>query len=174
MIDFLFVSKTTASKKATLRVDMVDSNIERFTVMWCDGVRGTEFENVLPWHQGSVLSRSDIETWAQQNSENYSVYEYGGDQIVLVGAQTHDIKITPTITGGNNVTIKMTGSYEGMPDITDVIDLENSVVKTVKGIEGYNYTFSIVTEKANWTSSAPEAVKVDGDEEVAIQVTISA
>lgn len=33
MIDFLFVSKTDASKKATLRVDMVDGNIERFTVM---------------------------------------------------------------------------------------------------------------------------------------------
>lgn len=173
MRDFI-VYKKDDSSKALLRVDIINDEFDRFTVMYLEGVRGTKFEGILPWHQGSVLSRSDIETWAQQNSENYSVYEYGGDQIVLVGAKTHDIKITPTITGGNNVTIKMTGSYEGMPDITDVIDLENSVVKTVKGIEGYNYTFSIVTEKANWTSSAPEAVKVDGDEEVAIQVTISA
>lgn len=70
MIDFLFVSKTDASKKATLRVDMVDGNIERFTVMWCDGVRGTEFEKNLPWKCGSVLSKTEITTWAEKTKRH--------------------------------------------------------------------------------------------------------
>lgn len=85
MIDFLFVSKTDASKKATLRVDMVDGNIdERFTVMWCDGVRGTEFEKNLPWKCGSVLSKTEITTWAEKNKASYQVYEYAGEEVTLL------------------------------------------------------------------------------------------
>lgn len=84
MIDFLFVSKTNASKKATLRVDMVDGNIERFTVMWCDGVRGTEFEKNLPWKCGSVLSKTEITAWAEDNKASYQVYEYAGEEVTLL------------------------------------------------------------------------------------------
>ena len=44
MRDFVIVNKEDTTKKATLRVDMVEDKTEKLTIMWCDGVRDTEFE----------------------------------------------------------------------------------------------------------------------------------
>lgn len=35
MRDFVFVRKDDATKKATLRVDMVEDKVEKLTIMWC-------------------------------------------------------------------------------------------------------------------------------------------
>lgn len=172
MRDFVIVKKADNSK-ATLRVDIISDDFEKFTVMWMEGVRGTEFENVLPWHQGSVTSMTEIEEWAQENNDNYSVYEYGREQIVLVGATTHVITINPTITGATKATVTMTGTYDNMPPISDTFEVENSVAKKVNGIEGYNYTFAIVSENASWTSSAPEAFDCEEDKSVALGITVT-
>lgn len=158
MRDFVIVKKADNSK-ATLRVDIISDDFEKFTVMWMEGVRGTEFENVLPWHQGSVTSMTEIEEWAQENNDNYSVYEYGREQIVLVGA--------------TKATVTMTGTYDNMPPISDTFEVENSVAKKVNGIEGYNYTFAIVSENASWTSSAPEAFDCEEDKSVALGITVT-
>lgn len=172
MRDFCIVKKSDKTK-ATLRVDIVSDDFEKFTVMWMEGVKGTEFQNILPWHQGSVISMTEIEEWAKQNSENYSVYEYGSEQIILVGAETHEITITPTIAGATKAKVTMKGTFEGMPDINDTFEVENSVSKKVKGIDGYNYSFTLVDENASWTSSAPSAFDCDGDKSVELGITIS-
>lgn len=171
MRDFCIVKKDDNSKVATLRVDIIDDDFEKFTVMYMEGVKGSEFESILPWHQGSVISMTEIEEWARENEDEYSVYEYGGEQIVLVGATTHVITITPTITGASKATVTLTGTYDNMPPISDTFEVENSVEKKVNGIEGYNYTFSIVSEKASWTSE-PEAFDCEGDKAISLQITV--
>ena len=139
MRDFVIVKKADNSK-ATLRVEIISDDFEKFTVMWMEGVRGTEFENVLPWHQGSVTSMTEIEKWAQENNGNYSVYEYGREQIVLVSATTHVITINPTITGATKATVTMTGTYDNMPPISNTFEVENSVAKKVTVLMGTTKT----------------------------------
>ena len=66
MRDFVIVNKEDTTKKATLRVDMVEDKTEKLTIMWCDGVRDTEFEKIIPWKCGTVTSMTEIEEWATQ------------------------------------------------------------------------------------------------------------
>ena len=68
MRDFVIVSKDDATKKATLRVDMVEDKVEKLTIMWCDGVRDTEFEKIIPWKCGTVTSMTEAEEWAANTS----------------------------------------------------------------------------------------------------------
>lgn len=63
MRDFVIVNKEDTTKKATLRVDMVEDKTEKLTIMWCDGVRDTEFEKIIPWKCGTVTSMTEIEEW---------------------------------------------------------------------------------------------------------------
>lgn len=172
MRDFCFFNKSN-KKMATLRVDIVDDSFERFTVMWMEGVKDTEYEKILPWHQGSVTSLEEIEEWAKQNSDSYSVYEYGGEQVMLIGSTTHVVTLKPTITGATKVNVTMTGKHLEMPDINDTFEIENSVDKKVNCIDGYNYSFKIVDSNASWTSEAPEEFECTEDKDVELQITVS-
>ena len=87
MIDFIITKKSDETKKAVIKIDMIDGNIEKCTVMYISGVKGTEFETVLPWRQGSVTSMTEIKQWAQENVTNYTMYEYEGNNEAVVVAE---------------------------------------------------------------------------------------
>lgn len=87
MIVFELVKKSDATKKCTVKVDMVDGSVENCTVMTVDNVKGTEFEKVLPWHQGSVTSMTEIKQWAEANVTDYTMYQYEGDKEAVVVAE---------------------------------------------------------------------------------------
>lgn len=89
MIDFIITKKSDETKKAVIKIDMIDGNIEKCTVMYISGVRGTEFETVLPWRQGSVTSMTEIKQWAQENVTNYTMYE-GNNEAVVVAEEEED------------------------------------------------------------------------------------
>lgn len=171
MRDFVFV-KRSDSQKATIRVDMVDNNVEQLTVMWCDGVRGTEFEKILPWKCGSVTSMTDIETWVQNYQAEYDVYMYGGSQIKKLGSPTHKLTVTATITGEGPAKVVLKGTKEGALSISDEIEFANGVAKEIEGIEGYTYTWE-VSGKVSWTSDAPEAFVCTEDKVISLEITVS-
>ena len=107
MRDFVIVNKEDATKKATLRVDMVEDKIEKLTIMWCDGVRDTEFEKIIPWKCGTVTSMTEIEEWAAQYQSEYDVYMYGGEQVKKLGAETFKLTLTANITGGSTCEVNL-------------------------------------------------------------------
>lgn len=85
MIDIVIINKTT-EVQCTLRCSAVDSKVENFTLMQFRGVKGTEFEGLLPWKEGTVVSETEIWNWATDNQENYTVYRYdGNDEPVVLG-----------------------------------------------------------------------------------------
>lgn len=137
MRDYVFVNKDTKAK-ATLRTDIIDGN-ERFTIMWLEGVQGTEFEKIMPFKPGTVITKEETEEWFETFQGILDGYIYGGEQVVLMGAETFDLTITPTITGASVAPISLTGTKEGAEPIQDVIELKNSEVKVLKIIDGWEY-----------------------------------
>lgn len=98
MIVFELVKKSDATKKCTIKVDMVDGSVENCTVMTVDNVKDTEFEKVLPWHQGSVISMTEVKQWAEANVTDYTMYQYDGDKEVVVVAEEPKRKKKPMMT----------------------------------------------------------------------------
>lgn len=90
MIDFIITKESDETKKAVIKIDMIDGNIEKCTVMYISGVKGTEFETVVPWRQGSVTSMTEIKQWAQENVTNYTMYEYEGNNEAVVVAEEEE------------------------------------------------------------------------------------
>ena len=105
MRDFVIVNKEDTTKKATLRVDMVEDKTEKLTIMWCDGVRDTEFEKIIPWKCGTVTSMTEIEEWATQYQSELDVYMYGGEQVQVLGAPTHKLTVTATVTNNSKANV---------------------------------------------------------------------
>lgn len=66
MKDFVFVNKTSG-EKCTLRTDIIDGN-DRFTIMYLEGVRGTEFETIMPFNQSTVMTVAEMEEWFKDYS----------------------------------------------------------------------------------------------------------
>lgn len=173
MRDFVFVNKEDNTKKATLRVDMVEDKIEKFTIMWCDGVRNTEFEKIIPWKCGSVVSMTEMEEWFGDYQSVLDGYIYGGEQVKVMGAPTHVLKVTATITNNSKVTATLKGTKEGAMPISDEIELTTGVEKEIQGIEGYSYTWEIPSPYT-WTSGAPAAFVCTEDKTIALAITFPA
>lgn len=172
MRDFVFVKKSDSTQKATLRVDMVDDKVEKLTVMWCNGVRGTEFEKIIPWKCGSVTSMTEIQKFCEQYQAEMDCYMYGGEQVVLLGAPVHKLTVTATITGASTAKATLKGTKEGAEPTSDKIEFNTGEAKEIQGIEGYNYAWE-VSGNVSWTSGAPEAFVCTEDKEIALAITVS-
>lgn len=172
MRDFVFVRKDDATKKATLRVDMVEDKVEKLTIMWCDGVRDTEFEKIIPWKCGTVTSMTEVQEFCEQYQAELDCYMYGGEQVVVMGAPTHKLTVTATITGAATAKATLKGTKDGAEPINDEIEFNTGVAKELQGIEGYNYTWE-VADNVSWTSSAPEAFTCTEDKTIALALTVS-
>ena len=59
---------TKGEIQVMVKVDLIDAQAQLFTIMEIRGGKGNEFETIFPWHQGSVLLRSDLVGWF----DNYS------------------------------------------------------------------------------------------------------
>lgn len=170
MRDFVIINKDDTTKKATLRVDMVEDKIENLTIMWCDGVRDTEFEKIIPWKCGTVTSMTEIEEWAAEYQAEYDVYMYGGEQIKKMGAPTHKLTVTATIANNSTVTAILKGTKDGAISTSDEIALTTAVPKEIQGIEGYSYTWELPSPYT-WTSGAPAAFVCTEDKEIALAIS---
>lgn len=80
MIDIVVINKTSDAH-CRLRCSAVDGEIENFTLMQFTGVKGTEFEGVLPWKEGMVISETEIWNWATDNQDKYTVHRYEDNNI---------------------------------------------------------------------------------------------
>lgn len=173
MRDFVIVNKDDATKKATLRVDMVEDKIEKLTIMWCDGVRDAEFEKIIPWKCGTVTSMTEIEEWAAQYQSEYDVYMYGGEQVKLLGAPTHTLTVTATVTNNSKANVILKGEKEGALPLSEEIELTSGTPKEIQGIEGYSYTWELVSPYT-WTSGAPAAFVCTEDKDIALAISYPA
>ena len=172
MRSFVFVKKDDATKKATIKVDMVDNKFEIMTIMQYFHVVGTEFEKIFPWKEGSVVSMTEIREFCESWQGEYDCYLYGGQNVVTLGAPVYELTITATITGGDTAKATLKGTKSGAVSTSQEIEFTTAVAKKVPGIEGYSYSFEL-GEGVEWTSgTAPEAFVCDGDETVALALTI--
>jgi len=172
MRDFVFVMKSDSTKKATLRTDIVEDKIEKFTVMWCEGVKNTEFESIIPWKCGSVISMTDLNKFAIEYQSVLDGYMYGSEQMKVLGAPTHKLTVTATVTGSSTATAILKGTKEGALPTSDIINFTTAVAKELVGIEGYSYTWELPT-KTSWTTSAPAAFVCTQDKTIALAVTVT-
>jgi hypothetical protein len=170
MKDFVFVNKTSG-EKCTLRTDIIDGN-DRFTIMYLEGVRGTEFETIMPFNQSTVMTVAEMEKWFKDYSTTYNGYIYGGEQIVVLEATTFNLVITPTITGATQCEITLNATKEGENPIQDVITLNNDQVKTLKILEGW--TYEIKLPKGEINSGDPGSWEADADKAIELAITIPA
>lgn len=170
MRDFVIINKEDTTKKATLRVDMVEDKTEKLTIMWCDGVRDTEFEKIIPWKCGTVTSMTEIEEWATQYQSELDVYMYGGEQVQVLGAPTHKLTVTATVTNNSKANVILKGTKEGALPVSDEIELTSGEPKEIQGIEGYSYTWELVSPYT-WTSGAPEAFVCTEDKDIALAIS---
>lgn len=75
MVQFVFTTKQD-SQQCTLTTDAISINTETFTIMQCDGVRGTCFEKIIPWKCGTVVSMYEIKMFAQQYNDRINCIAY--------------------------------------------------------------------------------------------------
>lgn len=173
MRDFVFVNKDDATEKCTLRADIVESGSEKFTVMWCEGVRGTNFEKILPWKCGSVLSMTEMKEWFEDYKTVLDGYIYGGEQVIKLGDGTHVLTVTATITGGMSVQVTLTATKDGEEPIEAEIPLERGVPKELQGIDGYTYAWTLPIN-ARWVGEAPAPFVCTEDKEIALTIDLPA
>lgn len=166
MRDFVFIKKDDQSK-ATLRTDIIDGN-QRFTIMWLEGVAGTWFESIMPWKPGTVTSMDEMNEWFETFQGVIDGYIYGGEQVVLMGAETFELTITPTVTGADVAPISLTGTKEGAEPIQDVVELKNAEVKVLKIIDGWEYTIKS-TDGGN-LSGDTDPFTASGDKSIALTI----
>lgn len=171
MRQFQFTARES-DVQATVVVDIIDPKTQQFTIMDIRGGKDNIFENRFPWKLGAVLFRSEIEDWYGKNQSVFRGFEYGGAEVVEMGSDNEkELTMTPDITGGDEVLIQVTEEATNGMKNTFNVKLESTAVKVPIYI-GYKYSFAIVTEDADWTSTAPSEITCDGDESVTIAVTI--
>lgn len=167
---------TKGNIQIVVKCDLIDPQAEHMTIMEIRGAKGTEFETIFPWHVGSTLYRPELVAWFGNYAAVWTGKEYGGATVVdlLDPQMVKKMTITPDITGGETAKVKISvrnpigldmGSQE--INLTDATDVEVDVLL------GYTYSFAVVGTGASWTTSAPDAIEVDGDETVTLAITVS-
>lgn len=114
------------------------------------------------------------DTWTVDAPEAFTC---DGDKAVAlditktIDLDIHTATITPTLVNGTTANVTMRGVKDGYETIDTPIVLETGVDVTADMYEGYSYTF-ILAEGDTWTSGAPSAIICDGDETVALEITV--
>lgn len=173
MRDYVFVTKDEPIIKATLRTDIIEDGSERFTIMWLEGVQGTIFEKIMPFKPGTVTTKAEMEEWFETYQGLIDGYIYGGEQVILMGAETFDLTITPTITGATTCKLTLSGTKEGAEPIQDTVDVNTGVAKVLKIIDGFEYKITLPQSNAAITSGDPGTWTADADKAVALEITVT-
>lgn len=173
---FTFISGGK-TKQVTVDVDIIDAECKHFTIINIEGdAVTTEFKNLFPWWNGSVLYREDLNAWFKKFRGFFTgAFEYGarsGAINMFDDSQVKNLVITPTILNKENVNMNINiYNPDGVYLKTDVVELKNGHDKTFEVLLGYSYNFSL-SDGATWTSgSAPADIVVDGDETLAAGIT---
>lgn len=169
MKDLVFINKKT-QKKAILKTDIIDGN-ERFTVMYMDGVKDTDFEKILPFKIGTVFDMQDLKEWFELQQGVLSGYIYGGEEIVALGAEEFDLTINPTVTGEGSASVVIKGEKEGAEDTLETVALENSTPKVLKIIGGWKYTITSANDGV--LSGDTSSFTASGNKSVNLTITFS-
>lgn len=174
MRDFVFSLKESPNVNATLRTDIINDKFELFTIMWWEGVENTNFEKIIPWKLGTVLTEKVIKERIKEFQPVLKVEKYGeASGIRSIGVGEYTLTIIPTIVGDTttaDIIIRTSNKYGDMFDKT--ITLENAVPKTFAIVEGFTYSFYLVDEANSWTGDTPPAAVIcDGNENIALGIT---
>lgn len=130
---------------------------------------------------GSVISLSTISRFVANNTgieavamspddAKLDVYMYGGEQVQVLGAPTHKLTVTATVTNNSKANVILKGTKEGALPVSDEIELTSGEPKEIQGIEGYSYTWELVSPYT-WTSVAPEAFVCTEDKDIALAIS---
>lgn len=144
MKDLVFIDKKT-QKKAVIRTDIIDGN-RRFTVMYMEGVKNTDFEKILPFGIGTVTDMQSLQEWFELRQGMLNGYIYDDEKIIPLGAKEYDLTINPTITGEGSAKIEIKGEKEGAENISETTPLKNSIPVVFKIIGGWKYTITSTNE----------------------------
>ena len=159
-----------------VKCDLIDPKAEHMTIMEIRGAKGTEFETIFPWAQGSTLFRSQLVAWFGNYAAAWTGKEYGGAEVVDLNdpANIKTMTISATITNGNKADIKLVcRNSAGVVVGEEIVKLNSSADKEVPVTVGFKYSFLLVDEGDAWTSgAAPSDVTVDGDETVSLAITV--
>lgn len=161
---------------AWVKCDLIDPKAEHMTIMEIRGAKGTEFETIFPWVQGSTLYRHQLVAWFGKFAAAWTGKEYGGATVVDLNdpdaAKT--LTITPTVTNGNKASVKIVcKNSDNLVVGEEVVELTTSTDKTVGVTVGFKYSFELVGAGDAWTSgAAPSEITVDGNETAEIGITV--
>lgn len=172
MRDFVFVLKNDSTKKATLRVDIIEDEFKKFTIMWWEGVSGTIFEKYMPWKLGDVITEDEINDWLFKFQPVINGYKYGSDVVETLGAEEFELTITPTITNGDLASVIVSCTNEFDIGFKETVSLTDGSTSKIKIIKGYEYSFELAEEGDVWTTTKPANITCDGDEAVAVAINI--
>lgn len=175
---FTFISGGK-TKQVTVDVDIINAKCEHFTIINIEGdAATTEFKNLFPWWNGSVLYRAELNAWFKKFRGFFvGAFEYGdhrGAINMFDDSQVKTLTITPTILNKDSVNMNINVyNPDGVYLKTDIVKLKNGDDNVVDVLLGYSYNFSL-SDGATWTSgSAPADIVVDGDETLAAGITAS-
>ena len=171
MRDFVFLTKDEPILKATLRVDIIDDDFEKFTIMWMEGVSGTVFEKYIPWKLGAVITEKQIEERLFQFQPALMGVKYGEETVKTLGVEEHVLTITPTITNGDEASVIVFCKNEFDIVFQKTIELTNDETSTIEIVEGFEYSFKLVGEEDSWDVESG-TFTCDGDEAVSLGIVV--
>lgn len=171
MRDFVFSLKESPNVKATLRTDIIDDSFELFTIMWWEGVENTNFEKIIPWKLGTVLTEKVIKERIKEFQPILSCVKYGEDAVKILGVEEHELTITPTITNGDEAFVIVVCENEFGHVFKKTVPLIDGETSTVEIVEGFEYSFELSGEGDAWVTE-PDAFVCNGDKSVSLGIAI--
>ncbi len=171
MRDFIFSLKDSPNVKATLRTDIIDDSFELFTIMWWEGVENTNFEKIIPWKLGTVLTEKVIKERIKEFQPILSCVKYGEDAVKILGVEEHELTITPTITNGDEAFVIVVCENEFGHVFKKTVPLIDGETSTVEIVEGFEYSFELSGEGDAWVTE-PDAFVCNGDKSVSLGIAI--
>lgn len=173
MKDFILKAKKSPFEKAIIRVDAIDDDINDFTVLYMDGVKGSVFEKYITWGIGSVISENEINELVTKIQPIASGFNYKESEVETLGVEEFKLSITPAITNGTKAKVAILcenafGSY-----YREEVELEDGSVTEVEIIKGFKYKFETVGSGDSWTEE-PSDFTCSANKNVTLKVTIPA
>lgn len=171
MREFIFSLKEDSSKKASIKVDIIDDKSEYFTIMAMEGFSDTIFERHIPLGIGSVITEDDIDAIFAEFQPIFDGFKYFPNSKKTLGVAEYELTITPTITNGTETDVLVICENIFGDSFKKTVHLKNEETSVVKIIDGFDYAFQNLSENS-WTSGAPESILCEGDEEVSLEITV--
>lgn len=172
MRDIVLRFKDGDKEQCVLRVDLLNE-WETTTISWCAGVKGTRFEDLIPFRCGTTMTMTDFEQWFAENKSVIEGWIYGGFQMEILGAEKHTVEVTPVITLAEKATVILTGTPTGGegPIHSDTLELTNNVPVKLTVYAQYNYVWSL-PEGESWVEEPSEFEVSDDSTKITLKIKV--